>query len=277
MDYCGDVLYYIGKSTAIKLIKEFEQMHILRPHAGLLFVAAIIVSVGLACGGNSATNTATTAENKASNSAKSTPAPAAPNNIAGKYDATGSNPDGAGTYNADLTVTPHDDVYQFSWVSGKTSYDGVGVMTDDAVAVSYTDGDNGKGCGVVLYKIGADGSLDGKSGYWGVNKAEHEKAVRTSGTDLEGKYDVSGTNTDGKDYKGTLEITKDGLGYKFRWNAGTQLEGFGIKANKLVAVGFGGIQCSFVGYDVGSDGTLNGKWGGSQNSSALGTEIAKKK
>lgn len=261
-------------------------MNTLKPYASLLFVAAIIVFAGLACSSSFSTNTTTsnttavnTASSNSSNTAASNTAAktTTPTNIAGEYEAKGTNPDGGGTYQASLVVTPRDDVYQFSWTSGKNSYDGVGVMTDNAVAVSYTDGDNGKGCGVVLYKIGADGSLDGTSGYWGVNKAEHEKATRTSGTDLEGKYDISGTNPDGKDYKGTLEIKKEGLGYKFRWNAGGQLEGFGIKANNLIAVGFGGQKCSFVGYDVEADGTLNGKWGGSQNSSALGTEIAKKK
>jgi len=244
----------------------------------VLFIAlGSFMAAGMACSGGSATNgTTSPANTSASTPAPSTPAPSAPKSIAGDYDASGTNVDGGGAYKANLTVTPRDDVYQFSWNSAGKAYDGVGVMTDNAVAVSYTDGANGKGCGVVLYKIGPNGSLEGKSGYWGVNSAESEKATRTSGTDLEGKYDITGTNTDGKDYKGSLEVKKSGDGYTFLWNAGESFEGFGIKTGDKVAVGFGGRQCAFVSYDAKPDGTLDGKWGG-QGSKSFGTEVAKKK
>ena len=239
----------------------------------LLIAAAALLSAAFACSDSdkSTTNTGTTATNSSSPAAKATT-----KDITGKYDATGTNPNGGGGYKADLVVTPRDDVYQFSWTSAGKSYDGVGVMTDDRVAVSYTDGTDGKGCGVVLYKIGSDGSLDGKAGYWGVNKAESEKATRTSGTDLEGKYDITGKNANGKDYKGTLDIKKDGEGFTFAWNAGSTFSGFGIRAGNYVAVGFGGKQCAFVGYDIQADGTLDGKWGG-QGLTKFGTEVAKKK
>jgi len=243
----------------------------------LIALAALII-VSIACNSAPATNTATTST-PATNAVPDLPTtskPQTPTNIAGDYDATGTNPDGGGAYEAKLKVTPRDDVWQFSWVSGSNSYDGVGVMTDSAVAVAYTEGKDGKGCGVVLYKINADGSLDGKSGYWGVNKAESERATRTSGTDLEGKYKINGKNPDGKAYEGTLDVAKDGSGYSFKWNAGTPLTGFGIRAGNLIAVGFGGKQCAFVGYDVKADGTLDGKWG-SQATNKFGTEVAKKK
>lgn len=238
----------------------------------LLIVAAVLFSAAFACSDSDTktSNTGTTAVNNTP-AAKTTT-----KDIAGNYSATGTNPNGGAQYKADLVVTPRDDVYQFSWTSGGKSYDGVGVMTDDRVAVSYTDGTDGKGCGVVLYKIGSDGSLDGKAGYWGVNSAESEKATRTSGTDLEGKYDITGKNASGKDYKGTLEIKKDGEGFTFAWNAGTTFTGFGIRAGNYVAVGFGGKQCAFVGYDIQADGTLDGKWG-AQGLKKFGTEVAKKK
>jgi len=201
---------------------------------------------------------------------------ATPKDIAGEYSAKGTNPDGTGAYEASLLVTKRDDVYQFSWDSKGNKYDGVAVMTDSAVAVAYTDGDNGKGCGVVLYKINSDGSLDGKTGYWGVNTMETEKAVRKSGSDLEGEYEVTGKNPEGKEYKGKLEVAKEGQGYSFDWSAGNTLDGFGIRAGNLVAVGIGGKQCAFVGYDVKPDGTLDGKWG-TRTSKTLGTEVATKK
>lgn len=247
----------------------------------LLIVAVVLFSAGFAC--NSGGDETSTSNNSASsgntNTAKnSTPAPSASKNIAGEYDATGTNPGGTGKYKAALTVTPHDDVYQFTWVSGKNSYDGVGVMTDNEVAVSFTDGGSGKGCGVALYKIGSDGTMDAKNGYWGSNTMETEHATRKtgSGSDLDGVYDITGKNPDGKEYKGTLTVIQSGEGYTFDWDAGTAVSGFGVKAGKYVAVGFGGKQCSFVGYDVESDGTLNGKWG-SFGARQIGTEIAKKK
>lgn len=241
----------------------------------LILILSALLAAGLACGGSDTSTGNTTAGNTAA-PAPAAPAPAAPKNIAGAYNATGTNVDGGGEYKADLTVTGRDEVYQFSWASGGQSYDGVGVMSDNTVAVAYTEGTNGKGCGVVLYKINADGSLDGKSGYWGVNSAESEKAVRTKGSDLEGNYDITGTNPDGKKYDGKLAVSKSGDGYTFAWTAGSSFQGFGVRTGDKVAVGFGGDQCAFVSYEVKPDGMLDGKWGG-KGSKSFGTEVAKKK
>lgn len=249
----------------------------------LFICLLVLLTIGMACSGSVTTNTTTSNSNTAANTATNTastntaaPAPSAPKNIAGEYEANGTNPDGGGTYKAALTITPRDDVFQFSWKSGKNDYDGVAVTQENAVAVAFTDGKDGKDCGVVLYKINADGSMDGKVGYWGVNKMETEKAIRKSGTDLEGEYEITGKNPDGQEYKGKLSVKKEGLGYAFNWSAPDTLEGFGIQAGNLVAVGFGGKQCSFVGYDIKPDGTLDGKWG-FKTSKSLGTEVAKKK
>jgi len=215
----------------------------------------------------------------ASNSAAipvSTTAPAATKDISGSYTITGENEGGNGDYAGDLTVTKRDEVYQFSWKTGATTYDGVGVQSGNSVGVAFTEGSDGSGCGVVLYQIKPDGSLDGKAGYWGVNQAESETATRTSGSDLEGSYDVKGSTPEGKNYEGKLAVKKQGAGYSFQWNTGNTLNGFGIRGANMVAVGIGGSKCGFVGYDLQSDGSLQGKWG-SSGSTAVGTEIAKKK
>lgn len=245
-----------------------------------LLCLLLISIAAAACGGSDGSPPVPSANSANTSNATSNTSTAAAlaskKDIAGSYDASGTNFDGGGAYKASLVVTPRDDVYQFSWQSGSNTYDGVGVVTDNTVAVAYTDGDNGKGCGVVLYKIAADGSLDGKSGYWGVNTAETEKATRTSGSGLDANYDVTGTNTDGKEYKGKLAVKKDGEGYAFDWNAGSAFSGFGIKQGDKAIVGFGGKQCSFVAYEIKPDGTLDGKWGG-QGNKTFGTETAKKK
>lgn len=249
----------------------------------LLIVACVLFTVGFACGESDTSKP--TSDNKSTSSsspatsATSTPAAtpkSAPKDISGTYQATGKNANGGGNYAADLIVTNRDDVYQFSWDSKGNKYDGVGVQIDDRIAVAYTDGTNGKGCGVTLYKINSDGSLDGKAGYWGNNSKETETAKRTSGSDLEGEYDIEGKNPQGETYKGKLSIKKQGEGYKFSWSGTNSFEGFGIKQGDYVSVGFGGAQCAFVAYEIKSDGLLDGKWGGS-GSTEFGTETAKKK
>jgi len=189
---------------------------------------------------------------------------------------TGQNEGGGGNYGGDLTVTKRDEVYQFSWKSGDKTYDGVGVQAANSVGVSFTEGDDGTGCGVVLYQIEPNGTLNGKAGYWGVNQSESETATRTSGTDLDGAYDIKGSTPDGKSYEGKLTVKKQGAGYDFTWNTGNTLKGFGIRGANMVAVGIGGSKCGFVGYDIQGDGSLQGKWG-SAGSTDVGTETAKKK
>ena len=249
--------------------------------ATLLIAVCALLTAGFACGGSSSTptdNRSTTTGSSPANSAPASPAStpkAAPKDLAGKYSATGKNADGGGNYDAELVVTKRDDVWQFSWDSKGKQYDGVGVQVDDRVAVSYTGGTNGKGCGVTLYKINSDGSLDGTAGYWGNNKKETEKATRASGSDLEGDYDVKGANPDGESYSAKLKVTKAGDGYRFAWSGTNSFEGFGVKQGDFVSVGFGGAQCDFVAYEIKSDGSLEGKWGGS-GSTEFGTETAKK-
>lgn len=252
-------------------------------YAAALCMAAMIT---LACGGSgadTAKNTAPPAGNKApvsnNNAAASSDGGSAKQtavSLAGDYTVTGANVDGAGKYEGDLRITPRDDVYQFSWISGGKSSDGVGVVTGNKVAVAFTDSTDGTGCGVVLYKVLENGDLDGKAGYWGINSFETETAKRISGDDKLANYEVTGKNTAGQSYKGTLKIKEDGDGYSFEWNTGSVVKGFGIQQNETATAGIGGPQCFFVAYDIKPDGTLEGKWGG-QTSKSFGTETAKKK
>lgn len=239
---------------------------------GLPFVVLLIIALGCnqRASEDPVTNSSVTA-NSGSTTSGSTQ-----RDISGAYEITGTNENGAGNYKGTLAVTSRGDVYQFSWDTAGKKYDGVGVQTGNRIGVAFAEGSDGKGCGVVLYKIGADGTLDGKAGYWGNNASESETAKRTKGTDLDGEYDVSGTNTDGKPYMGTLAVAKAGAGYTFSWKAGASLEGFGVRTGDSVAVGIGGNKCGFVAYEQKPDGTLEGKWGG-YGSRAVGTETAKKK
>jgi hypothetical protein len=239
-------------------------------HHAVIVIALLIGSV-MACKSSGTSTSSTTNKTDSSKSTNSsTSAPVAPADIAGKYNVVGSNPDG-GAYKGTLEVISHGDVYQFRWNAG-TQYDGVGVTNGDVVAVAFANGANGKGCGVVDYEIGSDGTLDGKWGYWGVDQAGTENATRSGGSGLAGDYEASGKNPDGKEYKAKLTVEPAGNLYRFVWS--NIADGVGIKRGANVAVGIGGKRCGFVAYQIKSDG-LDGIWGG-YGSDQTGTERATK-
>lgn len=234
-----------------------------------LFALTFILACVLGCGNSAQTPASTSATPTSTSSANQT---AASTEIAGSYDVTGANEDGS-PYKGTLEIIKHGDAYQFRWNAGK-QYDGVGVENAGVVAVAFTEGTDGKGCGVVTYKVLADGALDGKWGYWGVNEAGTEQAARTSGSGLAGAYNTTGKNPDGKGYTGKLSIAPQAGGYHFTWSNGSS--GFGIKQGDTVSVGIGGSRCAFVAYEIKPDGLLDGVWGG-YGSEKTGTEKATKR
>jgi len=96
--------------------------------------------------------------------------------------------------------------------------------------------------------------------------------------DIGGQYSVAGTNPNGDRYSGTLEVLAHGNVYEFRWNAGRQYNGIGVKNGRIVAVAFAngtdGSGCGVVNYKIMSDGTLDGIWG-NWGIDASGSEKAK--
>jgi hypothetical protein len=235
-----------------------------------LITLALFVACVMGCT-KSGANVGST--NSAGNNANAPLEHATPHaDIAGEYSVVGTNEDGS-PYRGALEVIKHGDVYQFRWNAGR-QYDGVGVPNGNVVAVAFTGGSNGKGCGVVSYQLLADGSLDGVWGYWGVNEMGTEKGNRTSGSSLAGDYSMTGTNPNGSRYKADLSVTPKGGGYKFVWSNNTS--GFGIKQGNTVSVGIGGPRCAFVAYEITADGALDGVWGG-YGSEKTGTEKATKK
>jgi hypothetical protein len=236
----------------------------------------LLIGLVLACKSTTSSTSTTTssandnpAKNANSSNSRSASNTASAPDIAGKYNVVGSNPDG-GQYKGTLEVITRGDVYQFRWNAG-TQYDGV--QNESIVAVAFANGANGKGCGVVDYDIAGDGSLTGKWGYWGTNEAGTESATRNSGSGLAGEYDAAGKNPDGKPYKARLTVEAAGNLYRFVWSNNT--DGVGIKRGDNIAVGIGGTRCGFVTYQVQSDGTLDGIWGGG-GSDKTGAEKATK-
>ena len=190
-------------------------------------------------------------------------------NFEGRYNVLGTNPNGD-RYSGTLEVIAHGGVYQFRWNAG-TQYDGIGVKNGRLVAVAFTNGSVGTGCGVINYNILNDGTLDGVWGNWGTDGSGTERAKHVAGRGVEGQYAATGTNPNGTPYQVNISVAAAGSGYRFVWSNNT--EGFGIRRGNNLAVGFGGERCGFVAYELMPDGSLDGVWGGS-GSQQTGTEKA---
>ncbi len=196
--------------------------------------------------------------------------------LSGDYAITGADENGQNPYEGTLDLRNEGDAYKVLRQTKTSRTSGVGVQMGDALAAVLAEGDQGKGCGVMLYKISPNGSLDGKMAKWGEYSFGTEKAVRTEGTSFVGKYAVTGRTNDGKDYQGNITIEKMGSGYFLTWNTPVVSGvGFGIWRGDRAAIGFGGKQCTFAIYKVNSAKSLDGFWG-SQRAITFGTETAKK-
>ena len=130
----------------------------LKPWFSTLIAFALFLACALGCSKSSPDGSKKESAERDSNAATQATTP--PADIAGDYAIVGTNEDGS-PYKGALEVIKHGDVYQFRWDAGK-QYDGVGVPNGNVVAVAFTNGSNGKDCGVVSYQILQDGKLDGK-------------------------------------------------------------------------------------------------------------------
>ena len=246
------------------------------------FIAmAILIMIGLGCSqsDNKTSNTSNTTSSSSSNDGKSnsnTSTSKDSGDVAGSYSVTGKNAAGQ-AYTGDMTIKKQDSVYQFSWKVGGSNYDGVGVRDGDLIAVGYGAGDNGKGCGAAIYKIG-DKMLEGKLGGWGYNQVGIQTAVLLKESKQGDIYTISGTDTDGSDYRGNMFVTisKSDV-YHFAFSGGkTKYVGTGIKVGNYFGAGIGIKQCGYVVYDASKGNRLEAAWG-IIGDDRLGTEIASKK
>jgi hypothetical protein len=243
---------------------------IMRSHvAWILCIFAAIVHIG--CGGPGER-----IKERAEAEARATPT-ATPGELAigGSYAVEGTDPKSGAGYTGTLAVEPSGDLYSLRWTLAGGNRVGTGVQYGSSLAASFAATGAGKGCGVGLYKIAADGTLDGRIARLGDTQFAIEKATRAEGDSFAGKYTLTGTTADGKPYSGTLETRKDGEGYDFIWKTDKPFGGFGIWRGTTAAVSFGGPQCSFAYFDILSSSNLEGFWGG-QKQINFGKESAKR-
>ena len=92
----------------------------------------------------------------------------------GGFTAMGMNPGGAGVYRGTALLRATGATFAAHWEVGGSTYDGTGVRLGDAYGVAYGDAS----CGVALYRLNPDGSLEGAWALQGQTEAGTETATR---------------------------------------------------------------------------------------------------
>jgi hypothetical protein len=177
-----------------------------------------------------------------------------------------------------LKVDKQGGSYIFTWNSDGKSFTGSGVNIGNTVVVSFTKEKNGNGCGAALYKVAANGNLEGKIVYWGSNKIETEQLFPfVSDEFLNARYSKDGTQQ-GPDKENDVTISYDEKkdAYHFIWSRFEDRQGWGIRIGNMIAAPFGENHCAYGVYTVEPDGTFIGKYSDQLGNDA-GTETAKRK
>lgn len=102
-----------------------------------------------------------------------------------------------------------------------------------------------------------------------------EEVVEEAPSEMEGiagSYDLVGTNPDGSEYSGTLDVMAAGDAYSWSWNEG-EYTGVGLQTENVVSVAWGADECYVVSYTVEDDGVLSGRWT-DMAASGIGTDVA---
>ena len=173
-------------------------------------------------------------------------APVLAASLSGSYSVDGTNPDGT-RYSTTLEVSRSGETYRFVW-GGDTV--GVGAVVDRQVVVAY----GAAACGVVAYKVGKNGDLDG---VW----ATRGSSLGSEYASGAGPYDVAGRNPDGSRYSGTLKVYTVGPTYSLEWLIGrSRYVGLGLRQDRLLGVTYGSDSCGVAVYTVSEDGRLEGDW-----------------
>jgi hypothetical protein len=176
--------------------------------------------------------------------------------IEGEYTASGTNPDGK-TYKMNLTVDADGPVYNFTWKGTKSSDKGVAVRQTNTVASSL----GGTKCNLFSFKRYSNGFMYGWWASQGSDKLGIEFATpKENSGDIEGEYEITGTDLEGKSYKGTLNITSDGDVYTLDWTFDDKTDtASGVLVKDVLAV-VSGDKCGVVAYSIDAKKNMTGKW-----------------
>jgi hypothetical protein len=186
--------------------------------------------------------------------------------LAGVYRVEGTNPSGS-KYRGMVALAQNDGQFNFTWWIGKDVFRGSGHFAGKMLVVNWGNKTP------VIYTFGDEGTLDGE---WADGTATEtlELVANAAPGDIalsEGSYKVVGTNAEGNDYDGTVEIAKEGKGYHLSWDVGSSsYEGNGTLAGNLLTVEWG--DSTPVVYALGKDGSLTGLWDAGKGEETLTPE-----
>jgi hypothetical protein len=90
----------------------------------------------------------------------------------GEFTLEGAYPGGASPYTGKVTVVPAGDVFKVSWSVGGSSYSGLGIGDDSALAIAFSTA--GGEAGVALFQAQDDGSWVGSWAFPSNNQAGSE-------------------------------------------------------------------------------------------------------
>ena len=152
-------------------------------------------------------------------------------------------------------------LYSLFWKTSTGNRSGLAFLEDGRLFVGWGT-DEEAGSGIVIYKIGKDGTLEGK---WTTASAGGEIGTEklTGGTpgQVEGDYQVVGTNPgSGGRYKGVLNIRKTGDTYQLSWAVGTSFRGVGMRTGDWLIVSWGqSNQLGVTDFAIQGNGAT-GRW-----------------
>jgi hypothetical protein len=174
-------------------------------------------------------------------------------------------------YDGTVEITSSGPRYKVKWNLAANPINGLALPLGNKLCVGYSDGD----FSVLVYEIGADGSLKGRWAYSSFSASDRDGLENVTGGapgKIEGNHTVKGLNPDGTSYEGSLTITKTGETYELQWEIlGRSIKGVGIKVgNALFATSvydgtFGVVSYTFEGSRAKGVWTMSGE-------SKLGTE-----
>jgi hypothetical protein len=186
--------------------------------------------------------------------------PAAADDLAGRYQATGTTPQGK-SYDGAVQIQPYGGLHIVLWkLTDGEAYKGVGIRLGDVLGVAYGPGD----FGIVVYQVNG-GTL---TGAWATSsdlKSELGKETLQGDPSLNGLYKITlGQNRDGlTNYGGQVEIKRNGDSYVVVWPGKPPAIGIGVRMKDVLVVAYSSnIKAlpGVVAYQaLGGDG-LSGIW-----------------
>ena len=124
------------------------------------------------------------------------------------------------SYGGTVEFIKQGDRYQVMWRTSAGTYSGLGLMRGNKLCVGWSP----ELFGVVFYKIGGDGTLNGKWTVIGATADQSDGVEKATGGNpgrIEGRYVVTGTNPGSQaPYGGQLEIMRTGATYLLNWKVG---------------------------------------------------------